>query len=371
MSMDFGFILPYKELIWWALAAVAVLAGIYSVLRGLERFRMGRLERFIELKLAPRLFSGHEDRLRRPLLWLPMFGFLFGAIAFAQPHWGRSWEELHRRSHDVLICLDISESMRAENPLPNRLERAKQKILAILDRSPGDRFGLIAFSGSAEVMCPLTLDKGYFRSVLSAVDTDSISIEGTDISAALNKCIETFKEIDEDSDGSHKSSRSIILISDGESVSGDAIAAAEVAGSYARVFVIGVGDPKGTVISYTDPLGRKTTAMAGAAPHLSKLDEKTLGRIAVEGRGAYARSTPDNSDIEEIYGLIDRMAVATVSGEVRRRLMNRYQWPLALAILCFAGEGLWCVLLPYIRRANAGRANAQSASAPLGGHANA
>ena len=369
--MDFGFVLPYKELIWWALAAVAALAGIYAVLRGLERFRMRRLERFIELKLAPRLFFGHDDRLRRPFLWLPLLGFVFGSIALAQPHWGRSWEEVHRRSHDVLIVLDISESMRAENPLPNRLERAKQKLFAILDRSPGDRFGLIAFSGTAETMCPLTLDKGYFRSVLSAVDTDSISMEGTDIAAALNKCVEIFKELDKESEGSRESSRSILLISDGESVSGDAIAAAKIAGSYARVFVIGVGDPDGTLISYTDPLGRKTTAMAGAAPHVSKLDEKTLGRIAVAGRGAYARSTPDNSDIDEIYGLIERMAVTTASGEVHRRLMNRYQWPLALAVLCFAGEGLWCVLLPYIRRTDAKREGAQLASASLGGQANA
>ena len=352
--MDIAFVVPYSELIWWAVALAALLAGIVVVLRSLEQRRGDRLARFVELDLATKLVSGHDAVFRRPLVWLTILGFFFAAIALAQPHWGSNWEEVERRSHDVLVCLDISESMLAENPLPNRLERAKQKILSILDETPGDRFGLVAFSGAAELMCPLTLDKAYFRSVLAAVNTQSISLEGTNIAAALHECIETYKD-QEDLSVNARDQRSILLISDGEQVSGDAVAMAKSAGDLARVFVIGVGDPRGTEVRYVSPLNRPGVITPTMEPHISRLDEAMLSRIALQGRGAYIRSAPDNADVEEIYRLIDRMSTRRTSTDVRQRLVNRFQWPLALAVLCFAGEGLWLVMLPIFRVDDRGR----------------
>lgn len=354
--MNFGFALPIEKWYLFVALAVAGLVALALALRALERQRGTRLSRFVELHLAPRLVAGHDPRLRSPLLWLTLFGFLFIILAIAQPHWGQKWEQVTKRSHDILVLLDTSESMRAENPLPNRLVRAKQKIVSILDRTPGDRFGLIAFAGSAELMCPLTLDRGYFRSVLSAVDTDSISLKGTDIAAALEQAIDSFREEDGDDKSTSRDSRAILLISDGEQVSGDAIALAKTASEYAHVFVIGVGDPRGTEITFTDRFGRRATVMSAGEPHLSKLDEETLGKIALEGRGAYVLTTPDNSDVETIYGLIGQLAAYDVSSDVRLQLVNRYQWPLAAAILCFALEGLWLAVLPWLRKEDDGTA---------------
>ena len=255
---------------------------------------------------------------------------------------------MDRLSRDIMICLDTSESMLAKNPLPNRLERSKQKILALIDRAPGDRYGLVAFSGGAELQCPLTHDQGYFRAVLNAVDTDTISYEGTDIAAALHEATEVFKEDAEQTGDYNKDARAILLISDGEQVAGDAVEAAEEAARYARVYVIGVGDPNGAEIRIPD-LVRRTTRGGGEATHLSKLDEDTLIKVAQFGQGGYIRTTPDNRDIEEIHGHIEKLAARSADSDIRFHLVNRYQWPLALAILCFAAEGLWVAVLPKFR----------------------
>ena len=348
--MNIEFIFPARQFYFWLGLGVLVLALVVFVLRRLERSRSVRLTRFVDLQLAPRLLVGFDARLRKPLFWLPAAGCLFLVLTLAQPHWGEDWQEVSRRSHDILICLDISESMRAEDVRPNRLERAKQKIESILDRTKGDRFGLIAFSGTAVLMCPLTLDRGYFRSVLNAVDTDSISLKGTNIGMALGESIRVFRDQEEHSSDYAVDSRAVLLISDGEQVAGDAVALAAEVSEYARIFVIGVGNPQGAEITFTNKFGRRTTAMSAGQPHLSKLDEETLQLIAMEGRGGYIRSTPDNSDIEKIYNLTQQLATTGVSGDIRLQLVNRFQWPLALAIICFAAEGLWLVLMPWLGR---------------------
>lgn len=349
--MDVAFIFPTRELVLWTGLALLSVGALFIVFRVLEGRRGKRLERFVDLKLAPRLLAGLDARLRRPLIWFAVAGFAFMAVAFMQPHWGRDWREVTRRSHDILILLDVSESMLAENPLPNRLDRAKRKIAAIVDKSPGDRFGLIAFSGAAELMVPLTLDHGYFRSVLAAVDTDSIGLEGTDIAAAFDVATAAFRDQVEETGENPKDSRAILLVSDGEAVSGNAGASAKVAAGYARIFVIGVGDPRGTEIVYSDKFGRRARVMDGDKPHISKLDEAALSRFAVQGgRGGYIRSTSNNADVEEIHALIQALFARDISGDIREQLLNRFQWPLALAILCFAAEGCWLVILPWIRR---------------------
>ncbi len=347
--MDVAFSFPMGQLYLWAGGAVLALTIITMGLLALERYRKRRLDAFVDYQLAPRLLYGVDAKHRRPLLWLTVFGFAFMSLALAQPHWGQSWDQLSRRSHDIIVCLDISESMLARNPLPNRLERAKQKIGAIVDRAFGDRFGLIAFSGAAELMCPLTLDHGYYRTVLAAVNADSISFEGTDIAAALDVAIATFQDQDTETGQAPKGSRAILVISDGEQVSGDVLDAAQRASEYARIYVIGVGDPRGTEIKYRNRFAQGVQMSQEEQNHLSILDEATLQRLAEHGGGGYIRSQPDNTDVDEIFELIQQLFARDVAGDVRRQLVNRFQWPLAAAAACFAGEGLWLVMLPWLR----------------------
>jgi Ca-activated chloride channel family protein len=212
-----------------------------------------------------------------------------------------------------------------------------------MGRSFGDRFGLIAFSGAAELMCPLTLDHGYYRTVLNAVDTDSISLEGTDLEAALDVATATFEDLEANGDAGGRDNRAVFLISDGEAVSGDAIAAAERLGELAHVFVMGVGDPRGTEVQYTN---RFVQGDVEQQTHISRLDEDNLQRIALAGAGAYIRSTSSNRDVDELYGAIEQLFARSVDSDIEQRLVNRYQIPLAVAVMCFLTEGVWRVLLP-------------------------
>jgi Ca-activated chloride channel family protein len=352
--MQFAFSLG--QLHWWLGAALVAVGVIIVALRALERRREVRLHRFVEAKLAPRLLVGYDAQVRRPLFWLTILGAALLAVAYAQPRWGQSWQAIRQYSRDIIVCLDTSESMRATRPLPNRLERAKQKISSLLDLAPADRFGLVAFSGAAALQCPLTADHGYLRAVLRAVDTDTISMEGTNIAAAIRQAVDVFEEEERTTGVSTRGSRAILVISDGEEVSGDAVAAAEEAADTARVFVIGVGDPAGAEIELPEWMAAMTRASDRNRRHLSKLDEDTLMRVASSGNGAYTRARVDNWDMEQIYERFQALAAREVGSEVRMRLVNRYQWPLALATLCFAGEGLWLVMLPWLRRWRLSRA---------------
>lgn len=368
--MHIEFIFPFSQLALWLGVALAGLAAVVIGLRALEKRRQRRLERFVDAALAPRLLLGYDSGVRRPLFWLTVLGTGFLALALAQPHWGQAWREIRQQSHDIVVCLDTSESMHAANPLPTRLDRAKQKILSILDRNPGDRFALVAFAGASALECPLTHDLGYFKSVLAAVDTDTISAEGTDIASAIREGVKVYKDESERTGVSDSATRAILLISDGEQVAGDAIKEAEKAAEFGRVYVIGVGDPNGTEITLPDWMGRYVNTQDAGKPHLSKLDEETLSKVAISGKGGYIRSTPDNSDIEQIYDYIKQLTAYTASSDVRLRLVNRYQWPLALAIVCFAGEGVWIAVMPRLRarrlRRGVTAANEAASSGELG-----
>jgi Ca-activated chloride channel family protein len=349
--VTFGFAFPFSQLPWWLAAGVFVLLLVIAGLYWLERRRKHRVSSFVHHSLLPALVGAYDARIRRPLLWLTVAGFACLFLALAQPHWGRAWKEVRKHSRDVLVCLDISESMRATDLLPSRLERAKQKIVTLVDNSPGDRFGLIAFTGAAGLQCPLTLDHGYFKAVLHAVDTDSISREGTDIAAALAAAVDVFKDEDAKNDEFARDTRAILLISDGEEVSGDAIETANEASEYCRVYVIGVGDPDGAEIHIPTWMAREGVrgASARTMTHISKLDEETLIRVAEAGNGPYVAATPDDWDITQVREAMNRLESRLVESDVRLQLVNRYQWPLAAAIMLFAAEGLWAAVMPWLR----------------------
>lgn len=346
--MKIGFAFPNEYLyVWLAVEVLAIFLVAYA-LRVLEARRRQRLEVFVSADLAPRLAPSYDASSRRPLTWLTVLGFISLGLAMAQPHWGESWEEVQRQSRDIMVCLDTSESMNAADLTPTRLEHAKQKIVSLLDAAPGDRFGLVAFSGAAALQCPLTLDHAYFKAVLDAVDTDTISREGTDIAAALQEAALALQQ--DGAKGASAASRAIVLVSDGEEVSGNVLEAAGEIAPVARVYVLGVGDPNGAEVLRPNWMGRYSAGSANERIHVSKLDENTLSQIALATSGRYVRSTPDEFDVGRLVEHMGGLAGHSAGSEVRFRLVNRYQWFLLAAIVCFACEGIWLIALPWIRR---------------------
>lgn len=346
--MQFGF--PIAQLPIWTAGAATTLLLVFVALRLLERRHEQRLYRFVALNLAERLLPAYSLRVRRPLFWLTLLGVCMLLLAFAQPHYGKKWVPVTRTSRDVLILLDTSLSMTAENPPPSRLERARQKIESLMAKCPADRFGLVVFAGEAVTMCPLTLDHGYFKSILDAVTTDTLSVEGSDLSAALLEAHDAF-EADAQRFGRNEfNNRVVLLISDGEQTAGDVLSTAQRISANATIYALGIGDPQGAVVTFPEWMRRYVRISDEKLTHISKLDEETLKQIALTGNGAYVRITPDNSDINFIHGEMDHVRGQTASDALRFRMVNRYRWPLAVAWVCFALEGVWLGLLPWLRR---------------------
>jgi Ca-activated chloride channel family protein len=346
--MDIRFAFPLSQLPLWLGVAAVILATVWAGLRLMERRRSGRLHRFVEAALAPRLLLGYDARMRRPLTWLTVLGVAMLALAFMQPRWGQDWVDVQRGSRDVLVLLDVSQSMNAPDPVPSRMARAKQKVEALMEMAPGDRFGLVAFAGDASLQCPLTLDHAYYRTILNAVGSTTVSTMGTDIGEALFEAMRTFKEDAEKTGSAERHQRVVLLISDGEQVSGDALDAADRIAEMATVNVMGIGSEEGAKVPFPQ-MNNRGRGLQGQE-HVSKLDEETLKRIALNTEGVYVRSTPHAGDVELIYEEMGNLAARAVSSELRFNMVNRYRWPLAVAIACFFAEGLWLGILPWIRK---------------------
>lgn len=343
------FSFPPAQAPLWVVAGVLVLALGVLALRFAEKRRERRLRMMVEAELADRLMPGYDRKFRSPLAWFTLAALVFALLTLAQPRWGRSWVNVSRTGRDIMVLLDTSESMNAQNPLPTRLERARQKVQSLLDLCPGDRFGLIAFSGEATLQSPLTLDHNYFRAVLDAVSTDTITTEGTDITSALREAKKVFEEDVRKSGESRKHARIILVITDGEETAGEAMGLAEKMRDHAGIYVLGVGDPKGATVTFPAWMQRYTSIPEEKRTRLSRLDEEKLAALAKGNGGAYVRITPDNSDVNFLHDEWEQIQAKALSGEMRYNLVNRYRWPLSAMVFFIFAEGVWLAVMPRLR----------------------
>ena len=314
----------------------------------LERRRAQRLARFVSPAMLERISMGYHQALRRPLNYLVLLGAAALLLALAGPHWGSDASAQARGSREFLVLLDTSESMNAVNPAPSRLERARRKITDLVLKNPADRFGLIAFSGGAALQCPLTNDHAYFMTVLHAVDTDTLSEEGTDIEAALYEAATVFSG---DGGSGGRSGRAVLLVSDGEAVTGDARNAAHELAKMSTILVMGIGDPEGAEVSLPQWMRQVRGNGASDHTHHSRLDEEALSDIAVAGGGVYVRSTLVDDDVRVIQRELAFLDGASSDEGPGFQRINRYRWPLALAWAFLAAEALWLILMPRMARA--------------------
>jgi len=261
-------------------------------------------------------------------------GIFFLVLALGQPQFGTKLELLHRRGVDIMIALDTSLSMLAEDIKPNRLTRARYEIEGLIDRLEGDRIGLVAFAGKSFVLCPLTLDYGAAKIFLDTVDTDLISVKGTAIGDAVRMATRAFGS-------SEKKYQVLILITDGEDHAGDPLDAAEAAADAGvRIFAVGVGTPDGELVPIRD--GDEVNYLRDSAGRIVKtrLDQATLEKMAVLTDGAYVQAGGGRVGLEEVYTRIAEMEKKDLGSREYTQYIDRFQWPLALALVCFLGEAL-------------------------------
>jgi Ca-activated chloride channel family protein len=300
-------------------------------------------ERLAQPTLLERLSLGVSLRRDRWKATLLLVGVFFVVLALARPQWGQGTDEVMARGVDVFLVLDTSFSMDAPDVAPSRMERARYIASALIDRLQGNRIGLIVFSGTAFVQCPLTLDYGAAKIFLDTVGTGVVPEPGTDILQALEAASRGFVARD-------SKFKVVVLLTDGEETEGSALGVAEKAREEGIVIhTVGVGTPGGEPIPMRNESGEVTDYIRddSGQPVLSRLGEETLSRIALETGGKYFRITDQDQEIEEIAGLVAGMEGEELESQLFRRFQERYYWPLSLALLFLLAEAL----VPRERRA--------------------
>ncbi len=316
------------EMLWllWLVLPLGLLLRLAALRKTAALHRFADPELLDGLR-PPR--SAGRMALRRILL----IGGLVGIIAaLAGPRWGFQWEDVERRGVDLVVALDLSKSMLAEDAKPDRLTAAKREIRDLIELLKGDRVALVAFAGTAFIQCPLTLDYHAFELFLDQMDPDWVPVGGTDLAGAVRASIEAFPT-------NERSGRAVLLITDGEDHSGQLRTAAEDARKAGvHVFVVGMGDPAGAPI----PDGDGGFVKDRGKVVLSRLDEAGLKELTLTTEGTYVRSVAGDLDLRRIYledikGTLEARALASSR---QRRWEERFQWALLPALLLLVLEGL-------------------------------
>ncbi len=309
------------------------LALLCLIVNGRQRKRA--MERIADPHLLIRL-TGEDQKRRRFLKGALLLGALFLMLtALAGPRWGSRYEEVSRKGVDIMIVMDVSRSMLAEDIKPSRLERARREVLDFLRVIDGDRAGLAAFSGAAFVQCPLTLDYGALIMFLSALGPDLIPVPGTDLGAAIDTALSSF-------DFKSETDKVILLITDGEDNEKRGLeAAGKAARKGVKIFVFGMGEADGGPIPAGGDKGGFEKDKEGKLI-LSKLDEEGLGKIAEKTGGAYVRSVAGDLDLDLLYfdGIKVRTEAKTLKSGKIRIFEERFTFFLLAAFLFLILEGL-------------------------------
>ena len=263
-------------------------------------------------------------------LTLFSIGFLFFVIGLSRPQIGAKLKEHQTRGAEIMIVLDVSNSMLAEDYSPNRLERAKLAISRIVDKLQEDRIGLIVFAGDAFVQLPITTDYVSAKMFLNSISTGSVPVQGTAIGDAISTAMRSFSAQSE-------KSRAIIVITDGENHEDDPVEAARMAAeSGARVFTIGVGSPEGKPI----PMDGELLKDKDGNIVVTRLDEGVLQEVAAAGNGAYVRAGNNEFGLNPIIDDIRKMEDEKYSSVVFEEYDEQFMYFLGIALLFFVIEML-------------------------------
>ena len=313
----------------WVLLVLPMLAFFFA---RAEQLGAEKLQKFVAARLLPQL-AGTVNRGRRIFRFILLLLVLaLVIVSLARPRWGYAYDEVKRKGLDLLLAVDVSRSMLSNDVQPNRLERVKLATQDLLNELQGDRVGLIAFAGRAFLQAPLTIDYDAAVDSINELDTKIIPEGGTNISEAIALATRTFGK-------SATGNRALIIFTDGEELSGDAVRAAKAAADAGvHIFTIGVGTTSGSLIPLQSDDGGTAFVKDGKGEVVkSKLDETRLREVAQAAEGFYLHLESGPRTMRQLVtdGL-GKMQVADINARLSRRPIERYEWPLAAAIFFFA-----------------------------------
>jgi len=309
----------------WALAFLPLLVLLYA---RAERRSAIKLREFVSPRLLPQL-AGNVNRVRRAIRFaFVLFALALATIALAKPRWGYTYEDVKRRGLDLLFAVDTSRSMLSNDVAPNRLERVKLAAQDLITELQGDRAGLIAFAGRAFLQAPLTIDYDAAVESINDLDTKTIPEGGTNISEAIALATQTFGK-------SAMGNRALIIFTDGEELSGDAVSEAKkAADAGVKIFTIGVGTAQGSLIPVEGNGEPGFVKDAKGQVVKSKLDENRLREIAQATGGIYLHLESGPQTMRQLYAAgLSKLKTAEIDARLSSRPIERYEWPLAGAIV--------------------------------------
>jgi Ca-activated chloride channel family protein len=320
----------HPQILWLLLVLPAVLAAFFW---WSDRKKQELLIQFIQARLLSALTVGISPTRQKIRSGCLILAVALLIVSLARPQYGFDLEKVEQRGLDIVVAIDTSKSMLAEDIAPDRLERAKLAALELLQDAKTDRLGLVAFAGEAFVECPLTIDDTAFQQSVQALDVNSIPEGGTAIASAINTALATFKETDH--------YKTLVLFTDGEDNvnEADALAAAQNAAKAGlKIFPVGIGTTEGALLRITDANGNSDYVRDPDGNVVkSHLNEALLRQIAGATGGFYLPLRPNTIDI-----LYEKGLAPLPKSEAQERLVQHYHeqfhWPLAAAILLLLAE---------------------------------
>ncbi|NOZ45950.1 MAG: VWA domain-containing protein [Chlorobi bacterium] len=264
-----------------------------------------------------------------------VLALIFIIIALAKPQFGSKLQEVKREGVEIIIALDVSNSMLAEDIKPNRLERSKRAIAKLIDKLKNDKIGLIVFAGDAYTQLPITTDYAAAKMFLESVNTGFVQKQGTAIGSAIELAMKSFSP-DNDKE------KALIIISDGENHEDDAVEVAKQAlEKNIKVYTIGMGLPQGAPIPIMTKYGQRGFRKDKSGNVVvTKLDEKTLQQIAVAGEGMYIRANNSKTGLKTLFNKINKMEKQKLKTKVYSAYDEKFQYFAAIALFLLIVEFL-------------------------------
>lgn len=317
----------FLHLFWLAIGIIIFYFWVFRKKRTL-------LLLFAQQKILTKLSGGVNFSYQRLKAVLLTVSLIFVIISLAGPQWGARMTEVKRRGLDIILAIDCSLSMQAEDIQPTRLQKAKQELSSFIDQAGGDRIGIIAFAGTAFLQCPLTLDYAAAKMFLRIIEPGLIPYPGTAIGAAIRLATKSFSR-------KERKYKVLILLTDGEDHHSQVLEAAEESAKEGiRIYTIGIGSPAGEPIPLRDEAGNNIGYKKNKNGEvvMSKLDELTLQKIALATNGKYYRATSGEIELEKIYQEISSMEKKELQSRIYSQYEERYQYFLFCGLILLLVE---------------------------------
>ncbi len=324
MQFEKIFILNY---LWLAVPLIFILRLSF-------KRRQRKMEIFAQAHLISKISPDFNLNIRQIKDWLLILVFVLSVVALARPQWGFQWQEVKKQGLDILVVIDTSKSMLTQDVKPNRLERTKLAVRDLLKKLKGDRIGLIAFSGDAFLVCPLTSDYQGFLLSLNDISTSTIPRGGTNLASAIKVSLNAYKDIP-------SQYKAVIIVTDGDNLEGDPLLMAQKAKDLGvKIYTIGIGTKEGELIQVSTEQGKKIFLKDSLGNYIkSRLNENLLKKIALKSEGVYVKSGAPQFGLDLLYDQnLSQLEKRDIDEKMDKKYFERFQFPLGLALLMLVIE---------------------------------